>query len=145
MCFVDPIYLTHAIKHGYFGYLRFQITDFWGFKTGLNHKIRQRFKNNNKQNQVCNEIPGSIDKKSITTVTVATELCKFGKLFAIEREWNPKNFNPTDETVFGILSPLKPSLKTIVLRVESHIDFCTYCVIITLGWFGGGGGGGGYP
>ena len=138
MCFVDPIYLTHAIKHGYFGYLRFQITDFWGFKTGLNHKIRQRFKNNKKQNQVCNEIRGSIDKKSITTVAVATELCKFGKLFAIERKWNPKNFNPTDETVFEILSPLKPSLKTIVLRVESHIDFCTYCVIITVGWLGGG-------
>ena len=93
MCLVYPIYLTHAIKYRYFSYflIAFKMTIstrqiFEVFKTGLNHKIRRSFKKSNRKNQVCNEIRGSIDKKSITTAMVATELCKFGKLFAIERK-----------------------------------------------------------
>ena len=93
MCLVYPIYLTHAIKYRYFSYflIAFKMTIstrqiFEVFKIGFNHKIRRSFKKNNRKNQVCNEIRGSIDKKSITTAMIATELCKFGKLFAIERK-----------------------------------------------------------
>ena len=56
MCFVYPIYLTYAIKYRCFSYflIAFKITIsnrqiFEVFKTGLNYKIRQRFKNNNKK------------------------------------------------------------------------------------------------
>ena len=56
MCFVYHTYLTHAIKYRYFSYflIAFKITIsnqqiFEVFKTGLNYKIRQRFKNNNKK------------------------------------------------------------------------------------------------
>ena len=40
---------------------------------------------------------GPIDKTSITTEIVATDLCKLGKLFQTEIKWNSKNFSPTEK------------------------------------------------
>ena len=131
MCFVYPIYLTHAIKCRYFSYfsIAFKITIsnrqiFEVFKTGLNYKISQHFKNNKKIKFVTKSgfpLINSIQKVN-STAMVATELCKFGKLFTAERKWNPKNFSPTDKTVFEILSHLKPSWFKLWLSDEITAD-----------------------